>query len=118
LKQLGKKSFIVQTEHFLLGHNYYFEVTNRQSYALFDNDEYLVTGLLEAKPMVARTRSSAIGAQGGVRGAINTNSSVNLQTTFGFGSTREEHSAQFTRSIQTAKGYYDAVLGAFNPQTP
>ncbi len=78
----------------------------------------IVTDPHEIMGVVARTRTAAIGAQAGVSGSINATNSVNLQTSFGFDRTREEHSAQFTRRIQNAKGYYDAILSAINLPTP
>jgi len=73
---------------------------------------YTVTDLQEIKALVARSRSKAVGAQGGLGGVIG--SSVDLgSSAFGFGRTRTEHSAQFDRPIQTVWGYYDEVLLSF-----
>jgi hypothetical protein len=66
--------------------------------------------------MVARSRTSAVGAQGGLGGVLNSSASVDLLGTFGFGKTREEHSAEFSRPIQTVWGYYDQVLRSFRIQ--
>jgi hypothetical protein len=78
-----------------------------------------VTDLLEIKAMVARSRSSAVGAQGPVVGE-NTQGpisvSIDLSSQFGFGKSREEHSGQFTRPIQSAWDYYDQLLRNFKIQ--
>ena len=67
----------------------------------------------EARSMVARSRSAAIGAQepgaGQPKQGI-VSDSVDLIVQFGFDKTRSEHSAQFTRPIQTVWGYYDQIL--------
>jgi len=78
-------------------------------YAIIDVGLYrLVTDSQECRAMVSRSRTKAVGAQSGVCGVVST--AVDLQADFGFGRTREEHSAQFARPIQTVKGYYDTVL--------
>lgn len=66
--------------------------------------------------MVARSRTSAIGAQGPATGQTTQGiigGSVDLFGEFGFGNTRPEHSAQFTRPIQIVWGYYDQILRSF-----
>ncbi|MCU0786679.1 MAG: hypothetical protein MUC91_00570 [Verrucomicrobia bacterium] len=63
-----------------------------------------------------RSRSAAVGGQGGLGGVISTNS-VDLKTSFEFDRTRAEHSAQFTRPIQNVWEYYDAVLESFRIPT-
>lgn len=80
------------------------------------SSSYTVTDLQEIKALVARSRSKAVGAQGGLHGVIG--SETDLLGEFGFGNTRPEHSAQFTRPIQTAKPYWEEVVQAFNPPTP
>lgn len=54
------------------------------------------------------------GAQPGVRHVIQTD--FDLSANLNFGNTRNEHSAQLTRPIQTAWGYYDQVLRSFQLQ--
>jgi hypothetical protein len=89
--------------------NYTSNGTN--GYAVIDVGLYrLVTDSAECRGMVARSRTKAVGALAGVGGVINTNDSVDLHGSFDFVDTREEHSAQFTRPIQTARPYYKAVL--------
>jgi len=68
----------------------------------------------EIHTMVARSRTAAVGAKSGLSGAID--SSVDLMTSFNFGDTRDEHSAQFTRRVQTVLGYYSAVRANFETQ--
>jgi hypothetical protein len=79
-------------------------------------DFHTVTDLQEIKALVARSRSKAVGAQGGLHGAIK--GEVDLAAEFGFSNTRPEHSAQFERNIQTVKPYWDEVVRTFNPATP
>jgi predicted esterase len=101
---------------YLLAQTYYYHPTNGNSVAYYPFSQYTVTDMQEAKAMVARSRTRAIGAQSGVGGVINTGGSVDLVGAFGFGQTREEHSAQFQRNIQTVWGYYDDVLISFRIQ--
>jgi len=72
---------------------------------------YTVTDLQEIKALVARSRSKAVGAQGGLHGAIR--GSVDLFSSYGFWNTRDEHSAQFARPIQTCLPYYRQMLTSF-----
>lgn len=75
------------------------------------SSSYTVTDLQEIKALVARSRSKAVGAQGGLHGAID--SSVDLFTSYGFWNTRPEHSAQFARPIQTCLPYYRQMMTSF-----
>jgi hypothetical protein len=77
---------------------------------------YIVTDLQETKALVARSRSKAVGAQGGLHGSIV--GEVDLATKFGFGNVRSEHSAQFSRPIQTVEPYWHEVVRVINPPTP
>lgn len=72
---------------------------------------YTVTDMQEIKSMVARSRSKAVGAQGGLHGVIG--GAVDLVSNFGFGTTRDDHSAQFTRPIQTVLPYYRQMLTSY-----
>ncbi|PWU15466.1 MAG: hypothetical protein C5B50_15310, partial [Verrucomicrobia bacterium] len=67
-----------------------------------------VTDPHEIMSMVARSRSRAAGAQPGLGGPIS--GSVDLRASFGFDISRDEHSAQITRPIQTVWKYYNRVL--------
>jgi hypothetical protein len=104
-------------EAFLGGPSYVYDPATfiTKGYYTFGSS-YTVTDLQEIKALVARSRSKAVGAQGGLHGAIS--GSVDLFGTFGFGLTRSEHSAQFDRPIQTSKSYWDEVVRTFNPATP
>lgn len=73
----------------------------------------LVTDSQESRSMIARSRTKAVGALAGVGGVID--SSVDLQTQLGFYETKDEHSAQWTRPIQTSRPYYIQVLISLNP---
>ena len=85
------------------------------------DDVQFVFDFQEARSMVARSHSAAIGAQGPVTGQTRQgiiSGSVDLISQFGFDKTRPEHSAQFTRPIQTMKPYYDTIVRIFNAPTP
>jgi hypothetical protein len=83
------------------------------TYASYSFDGYYVTNAYEIMSQVARSRTSAVGAQANVAGVIDSAASLDLVANFGFGNTRSEHSAEFSRPIQTSYGYYDALLTAF-----
>jgi hypothetical protein len=66
-----------------------------------------------SRAFVARSRTWAIGAQAPVSGQTNEGVirfTVDLKAQFGFGNTLSEHSAQWTRPIQTSRPYYQQVL--------
>ena len=65
-----------------------------------------VTNLDEMMPFVARPRSKAVGAQGGIQGQIQ-GEEVDLQAQFGFGGAASDHSGQWNRNIQ------DPAVGPF-----
>ncbi len=99
-------------EAFLGGPSYIYTASNLTSVAYYTfGSHYTVTDPQELKSMVARSRSHAIGAQNGANGVIS--SSIDLIANFGFDKTRPEHSAQFTRPIQTCLPYYRQVLTSF-----
>lgn len=109
-----------------LSYHYSFDGTNC-SYREYDNEGNLLTSRTlaqdyEKKSYVARSRTKALGAAGLkyepfalAGGAIALN--VSLQdTTKGFtgdaqfGSTRPEHSGEFTKTIQNAAPFYKSLL--------
>jgi hypothetical protein len=93
------------------GQNYSYDPSSGASKAVnFNFTYYTVTDPQEIMSMVARSRTRAIGAEDHASGVINTSASVDLRVTFGFGNTRDEHSAQFTRPIQSVLGYYQTIL--------
>lgn len=99
-------------EAFLGGPSYIYDPNTLYTTAYYTLvNSYNVTDLQEIKALVARSRSKAVGAQGGLHGAIS--GSVDLFGTYGFGNTRPEHSAQFARPIQTCLPYYRQVLTSF-----
>jgi hypothetical protein len=71
----------------------------------------IVTDPLELMPFVARPRSLAVGAQGGVGGSIN-GGEFNLETQLHFTDAPFDHSGQFHRNIQTpqVQGFYTNLL--------
>ncbi len=72
----------------------------------------MVTDPQESRAMIARSRTWAISAQGPAPGQTQgvIKSAVNLKAQLGFGNSRDEHSAFFTRPIQTIRPYYQQVL--------
>ena len=92
--------------------NYTSDGTN--GYAIIDVGLYrLVTDPQECRGMVSRSRTVAVGAQGPVSGQTTQGvirSAVDLQTQFGFFDTQPEHSAEFTRPLQTVRPYYLQLL--------
>ena len=98
------------------GQTYFYHPSAGNSVAYYAFSQYTVTDMQEAKAMVARSRTHAVGAQGGVGGVIS--SSVDLFSIFQFGNTREEHSAQFSRPIQTSLSYYRQMLRSYNIPLP
>jgi hypothetical protein len=69
-----------------------------------------VTDSQEARAMVSRSRTLPIGQSGPPPGHGVIVSSVDLNAQFGFGHALGEHSAQWTRAIQTCRGYYVQIL--------
>ncbi len=102
-------------EAFTGGPSYIFYPSNQTSIAYFQfSSDYTVTDWQESRSMVARSRTAAVGAQGGLHGVIG--SSVDLVGQFGFGNSRAEHSAEFTRPIQTTWKYYNEVMTSIGLQ--
>jgi hypothetical protein len=61
----------------------------------------VMTEAHESMAMIDRSKTKAVGAEGRTQGSID--SSINLDTEFGFG---EEHSAEFERDIQRVGEFY------------
>ncbi len=101
-------------EAFLGGPSYVYDSATHVTTGYYTlGTSYTVSDLQEIKALVARSRSRAVGAQTGLSGAIT--GSVDLKTSLGFGETRDEHSAQFDRPIQTALSYSKAILIQIQP---
>ena len=104
-------------EYFKPSSDYSFDGT----YSWFTNSffSYMVTDSQESRANVSRSRTSSIGAQSiesgeSKQGVIS--STVDLNAQFGFnGSTTAEHSAQWTRPIQTSYLYYKEILLQIQP---
>jgi pimeloyl-ACP methyl ester carboxylesterase len=60
----------------------------------------IITDPIEMMPFVARPRSLAVGAQGGVDKVLDSHQEVNLQDQLGFTSEKCDHSGEFNRNIQ------------------
>ena len=58
---------------------------------------------------IARTRTKAVGALAGVGGVISQEVQLNSNT-YQFGTTRPDHSAEFTRNIQVLQPFYRLVF--------
>jgi hypothetical protein len=94
---------------------YYYDGTNSY-FDPFIGFNYLVTDPEESRAMVSRSRTSPIGQSGpeSAHGVIQ--SAVDLNAKFGFnGTTTDEHSAQWTRPIQTSRPYYLQILNSIAP---
>jgi len=72
--------------------------------------KHLVTDQQEARAMVARARTIAIGQSGPASGHGVIQSALDLEAQFGFFNTIDEHSGQWTRPIQTSRDYFRQVL--------
>jgi hypothetical protein len=108
-QKLLKPSVFFDTSH------YFFNGTNSHYYP-FVGPGYLVTDPEESRAMVARSRTDPIGRSGPASGHGVIVSAVNLNAQFGFnGDTTDEHSAQWTRPIQTSLPYYLQVLQSIKP---
>jgi hypothetical protein len=72
--------------------------------------DYFVTDAHESMAFVARPRSKAAGALGATAGTIEDRVNVGEGTVHNFGRATEEHSAEFTRSIQGLQPFYSELL--------
>jgi hypothetical protein len=92
--------------------SYSYNGTNSVYTGIFSS--YTVTDPKESRANVSRSRTLSIGQQGLASGETKQgiiSSTVDLNAQFGFnGDTADEHSAQWTRPIQTSWGYYDQIL--------
>jgi hypothetical protein len=83
-----------------------------------------VTNPHEKMAFVARPRSKAAGAIGGVGGVVKTTGQVDLHVTYGFDRAANEHSAEFNWTFQQlggTTGFYQQLgvsLGVLSPPTP
>jgi hypothetical protein len=105
-----------ETLYYPLTQQYFFSPSTLITYRFYsDGHSEVVTDLQEILGLAARSRTKAVGAQENVGGVINASASVDLLATFHFGNTRAEHSAEFTRPIQTVLGYYQTILNRIQP---
>jgi hypothetical protein len=94
--------------------HYFYDGTNSYYYPAF-GDRYTVTDPEESRGMVARSRSLAAGLVGPESPTGVIKSDVDLNAKFNFGTAISEHSAQWTRPIQTSLPYYVQVLKSISP---
>lgn len=98
-------------EYFKPSIGYSYDGTNSTYTGMFSS--YTVTDSQESRANVSRSRTLAIGQQA-AQGIIRT--TINLNTQFGFnGDSIDEHSAQWTRPIQTSLPYYNQILIQIRP---
>ena len=93
------------------GYEYGYFPGSYTSYRQESSVPITLTDVHEIRSMVSRSRTAAVGAQGGLAGVID--SSIDLKSSFEFDSTRPEHGAQFSRPIQSSREYYIQVLNSF-----
>jgi hypothetical protein len=94
---------------------YFYDGTNSY-YVPSIGSRYLVTDPQESRSMVSRSRTLSIGQSGPASPHGVIQSAVDLNAQFGFnGSTVDEHSAQWTRPIQTCLPYYNQILVSIKP---
>ena len=102
----------MKPNNFLFGADYFFDGTNSW-HVIEGRPPLLVTDPQQARSMVSRSRTLPIGQSGPASGHGVINSAVDLNAQYGFyNAFPDDHSAQWTRPIQTAWGYYDSVLEA------
>jgi hypothetical protein len=83
---------------------------NGMFFGLFSSN--LVTDPQESRAMISRSRTQAVGRQD-TSGVIN--STIDLHAQFGFTTGTPEHSAEWTRPIQTSLPYYNQILTQIRP---
>jgi hypothetical protein len=109
--------WIFDQEHIKPSPNYFYDGTSCWNDSLGFN--ILVTDPQESRSMISRSRTDPIGRQGPASGQTSqgvVGSAIDLNAQFGFnGDTTDEHSAQWTRPIQTSRPYYIQVLNSINP---
>jgi hypothetical protein len=94
---------------------YIYDGTNSY-YVPLIGSRYLVTDPQESRAMVSRSRTLSIGQSGPASPHGVIQSAVDLNARFGFnGSTADEHSAQWTRPIQTCLPYYQQITNSIAP---
>lgn len=98
---------------YVLGPDYYFSPGTSQSYRWYLSAPEQITDVHEIRSMVARTRTKAVGSLPNLTGVIE--NEIDLAADFEFGLTRDEHSAQFTRSVQNVLSYYQTILVQVQP---
>ena len=96
------------------GSTYYYDGTNSY-YDPIIGSKYLVTDPEESRAMVSRSLSLPIGQSGPASAHGVIQSAVDLHAQFGFINTVDEHSAQWTRPIQTSRPYYLQILDSIKP---
>jgi len=85
-------------------------------YGLFSS--YLVTDPQESRAMISRSHTQPIGRMGPSTGQTKQGvigSTINLAAQFGFTTGFSEHSAEWTRPIQTSLPYYNQILIQIQP---
>jgi predicted esterase len=97
------------------GTTYFYDGTNSYYDPIF-SPKYLVTDPEESRAEVSRSRSLPIGQSGPASAHGVIKSAVDLHASYGFDRAfPDDHSAQWTRPIQTTSGYYLQTLDSIKP---
>ena len=82
----------------------------------YGSPAYMVTDPQESRANVSRSRTDSIGQSGPASAHGVIKSAVDLNAQFGFyNAFPDDHSAQWTWPIQTARPYYIQILKSINP---
>jgi hypothetical protein len=92
---------------------YFYAFDGTNCFRVYSSFTNTVVDSFEKKAMIARSRTKAVGAKSGLGGVIGISRDLSAAP-FDFGRLRSEHSAQFTRNIQSIRPYYQQVLREFN----
>jgi hypothetical protein len=105
--------------YYIATNDFAFVTTNQftVAFGITNLQTRIVTDPQELMPFVARPRSKAVGAQGGVGQVVN-GTEVNINSSFGFGSESYDHSGEFNRNIQDAAiwPFYERLMISLFPE--
>lgn len=106
--------WVSDQKYFKPADTYFYDGT--YGYQFLDPGYRLVTDSQESRAMISRSRTLPFGQSGPASAHGVIQSAVNLNAQYGFnGDTTDEHSAQWTRPIQTSRPYYIQVLNSIKP---
>jgi hypothetical protein len=118
--QDGVLDFWIKDQKYLkpsiyLSSAHYFYDGTTSYYFPFVGPGYQVSDPEESRAMVARSRTLPIGQSGPASPHGVIQSAVDLNAQFNFNDATDEHSAQWTRPIQTTSGYYLQIRESIKP---